>query len=299
MRTGTMGKADRRRAENIRQKLVAEQAAARRADVRRRTIAAGASVTAVAVLVVVIIAISLNRSPAPAAQAPAPAGTVRAVAREIADVPAAVFNRVGTGTASGLKAVTGAPELTAHGKPELLYMGGEFCPFCAAERWAIAAAVSRFGTLTGLHLIRSSPLDIHPDTATLSFTGARYASKYLEFVPVEWYGEQPDPDTPFGHVYLQHPTKQEEALFAEYSGGAIPFVDIGNRFLTSTQYSPSDLAGLTWAQIAAAMHDPGSVVSKDIDGAANTIAAGICKLTHDQPGGVCRSAGVSSASRST
>jgi len=293
-----MGKADRRRLENIRQKLEAEQAAARRSEVRRRAVLAGGSVTAVAVLVVVIIAVSVGRPPAPPAPAPA-AGTARLVAREIADVPPAVFNRVGSGTATGLKAITGEPELIAHEKPELLYMGGEFCPFCAAERWAIAAAVSRFGTLTGLHLIRSSPLDIHPDTATLSFAGASYTSKYLEFVPVEWYGEQPDPSTPFGHVYLQHPTRQEEALFANYADGSIPFVDIGNRFLTSTQYSPSDLAGLTWAQIAAAMHDPGSAVSKDIDGAANTISAGICQLTHDQPAGVCRSSGVSSASRSS
>ena len=59
------------------------------------------------------------------------------------------------------------------GKPELLYMGGEYCPFCAAERWAIAAAVSRFGTLSGLHFIHSSPTDVYPSTPTLSFYKSR------------------------------------------------------------------------------------------------------------------------------
>ncbi len=95
------------------------------------------------------------------------------VARQITGIPAATFNVVGAGTATGLKALTGQPELTADGKPELLYMGGEYCPFCAAERWAIAAAVSRFGTLSGLHFIHSSPTDVYPSTPTLSFYKSR------------------------------------------------------------------------------------------------------------------------------
>ena len=41
--------------------------------------------------------------------------------------------------------------LTSNGKPEILYIGAEFCPYCAAERWAIAVALSRFGTLSPLH----------------------------------------------------------------------------------------------------------------------------------------------------
>jgi len=43
------------------------------------------------------------------------------------------------------------------------------------------------------------------------------------------------------------------------------------------------------------MRDPGSPVAKAIDGAANVIAAAVCTLTHGQPGGVCRSAGVKAA----
>jgi hypothetical protein len=57
------------------------------------------------------------------------------------------------------------------------------------------------------------------------------------------------------------------------------------------QYLPSALAGLSWAQVAAAMRDPASPVAKDIDGAANMITAAICKLTHGQPAGVCQAAG--------
>lgn len=289
-----MGKADRLRNQNVRQKLAVQQAAARRSEVRRMVIA-GASVAVVLVVVIVVIIVSVTGSPA----GPAPSVTDSAVAREIGTVAVGTYNEVGAGTAGGLNPITGEPELTVGGKPELLYMGGEFCPYCAAERWVIAAAVSRFGALAGLRFIRSSPLDSYPNTPTLTFAGAHYTSKYLQFVPVEWYGEKPDPATPLQHVYFQHPTRPEETLFARYAGGAIPFVDIGNRYiLPATQYVPSALAGLSWAQVAAAMHNPASAVGRDIDGAANVITAAICHLTKNQPAGVCSSAGVTAASKS-
>jgi hypothetical protein len=83
------------------------------------------------------------------------------------------------------------------------------------------------------------------------------------------------------------------------AGGAIPFVDIGNRYVvTGAQYLPSTLANMTWAEVAAAMRDPSSQVAIDIDGAANMITATICKLTHGQPAGVCNSAAVKAAAGS-
>ncbi len=285
-----MSKAARVREQNARAKIEAQRAAARRAQTRRRILITGGSVAVVLALVAGLIVARLIQPPARATTASAVADP--GVARQITTVPAATFNAVGAGTATGLKAPAGQPELTAGGKPELLYMGGEYCPFCAAERWAIAAAVSRFGTLSGLHFIHSSPTDVYPSTPTLSFYKSRYTSKYLAFVPVEWYGEKTDPRTPFGHAYLQHPTPQQAALFARYAGGSVPFVDIANRYLVpQAQYLPSALAHLSWAQVAAAMRDPGSPVGKDIDGAANMITAAICKLTQGQPRNVCASAG--------
>ena len=289
-----MGKAERIRTQNSRERIASKRAAARRAENRRRALIAGGSLTVVLVLVVAIIVVKLAQSPAGGGAGQAAA--VPAVAGQITSVPPATFNSVGAGTATGLKSISGQPELMANGKPELLYMGGEYCPFCAAERWAIAATVSRFGTLSGLHFIHSSPTDVYPSTPTLSFYRSSYTSKYLAFAPVEWYGEKPDPSTPFQHVYLQQPTRQQTALFGTYSGGSVPFVDIGNRYLVGmTQYLPSALANLSWAQVAAAMRDPSSPVGKDIDGAANMITAAICKLTDGKPGDVCTSAGVTAA----
>ncbi len=295
-----MGSAARTKAGTARDRLAASRAAQRRAEVRRRILLAGGSVAVVLALVGTLIAVKLSQSPArPVVPAAAGPGTTAQVQRQVTGVPAAAFDEVGTGTATGLKEVTGQPALTVGGKPQMLYIGGQYCPFCAAERWALAAAVSRFGTLSGLSLIHSSATDVYPSTPTLSFENARYNSPYLAFAPVEWYGQAADPSTPFGHAYLQQPTAQQQALFARYGSGSIPFVDIGNRYLLpQVQYDPSALAGLSWTQISAAMHDPSSPVATDIDGAANVITAAICTVTHGQPGGVCRSAGVRAAAGS-
>jgi hypothetical protein len=286
---------------SARQKLAAGRAADRRAGVRRRLLLAGGAIVVVIAVVVTLIAVKPAQHPArsaPAAPA-AGAGPAAQLQQQVTSVPAATYNTVGAGTATGLSTVTGQAALTTGGKPELLYIGGEFCPFCAAQRWALAAAVSRFGTLSGLSFIHSSPADTDPSTPTLTFAKASYTSKYLAFVPVEWFGEAIDPRTPFGHVYLQQPTAEQQALFARYGSSSIPFVDIGNRYiLPQVQYDPAALAGLSWTQVAAAMHDPSSAVARDIDGGANILTAAICVLTNGQPGSVCQSAGVKAAAGS-
>ena len=282
-------------AQQAREKVAAQRAAAQRAQARRRALIVGGAITVVLAVVAALIAVKLARTPARVA----PATSDAAVEHAIASIPAATFNAVGAGTATHLKAISGQPELTLNGKPEVLYMGGEYCPYCAAERWAVAAALGRFGVLSGTKFIHSSPTDVYPSTPTMSFYKSSYTSKYVAFVPVELYSEKPDSATPTGYAYLQRPTPEQAALINKYSGGGIPFVDIGNRYVVSgVQYLPSALANMTWAQVAAAMRDPSSPVAKDIDGAANMITAAICKLTDGQPASVCNSAAVKAAAGS-
>ena len=51
--------------------------------------------------------------------------------------------------------------------------------------------------------------------------------------------------------------------------GAVPFLDIGNRYvLAGAQYNPQVLAGLSAAQIAAQLRNPSSPVAQAIDGSA-------------------------------
>ena len=282
-----------------RDKVARDRRAAERQAARRKRLLIAASGVSLVVLIAVALILARPRPVTAPAAAPGTAAQAAAVTRAIGGVPASVFDSVGPGTAAGLAATSGQPLLTADGKPEVLYIGGEFCPFCAAERWALAAALSRFGTFTGLSLIHSSPTDVYPSTPTLSFYKSGYTSRYVTFTPVEWFGEAADPASPFGHAYLQQPTAQQAALFARYANKSVPFVDIGNKYLVpQAQYLPSALSGMSWSAVAAAMRSPSSPVAKDIDGAANIISAAICKLTNSPPASVCSSAGVTASAGS-
>ena len=57
--------------------------------------------------------------------------------------------------------------------------------------------------------------------------------------------------------------------------------------IIGARYDPGVLAGLTWATIAADLHNPNSAVAKAVDGTANYITAAICKLTGNQPASAC------------
>jgi len=305
-----MGKAERIRQINAREKIAAQQAAARRAEARRRMFLASGSVIGVLVIVIVLIIVkSTGSNPATATSGPgASSATVTSVTKEIASVPASTLNAVGKGSGvSPLIATKGQPALTSGGKPEVVYEGAEYCPYCAAERWAMAVALSRFGTFSGLHLIHSSDNDIFTNTATLSFYKSTYTSKYLVFDPVELYSEKPDGD---GYAPLQKPTAEETQLMSKYDAppyissadaGSFPFVDFGNQYLVlGAQYLPSALGttasidpghyGLSWAQIGADLKNPASPVAKAVDGAANSITAAICKITNNSDAAVCSSA---------
>lgn len=297
-----MGEAERRRQAAARKKIAAQQAAARQSEIRRRALFAGGGVLVVLVIVVVMVAVNLLSKPATAkpGKSEQPVADA-AVAAQVTSVPATVLDAVGAGPADKAHKVappsplTGQAPLTQGGKPEVLYMGAEYCPYCAAERWAVVVALSRFGTWSGLRFIHSGSSDVYSNTATLTFYGAKYTSPYLSFVSVE---EQTVTGAP-----LQTPTSEQAALLSQITGGSYPFVDIagkygvlGAQFLpdslgTSKQADPSHF-GLIRAQIAQALQDPKSLVAQQVLGAANHITAAICQVTGGQPGTVCGSAGV-------
>jgi len=90
-------------------------------------------------------------------------------------VPAAALDTVGSPSSVVAPSRTGTSSIlrAADGKPVVIYVGAEYCPYCAAERWGIAVALSRFGTLSNLSATHSASNDIYPDTQTLSFYGSK------------------------------------------------------------------------------------------------------------------------------
>ena len=294
-----MGKASRIKERSAREKIAAQREAARKAEARRRLVITGGSVIAVLAVVAVLIIARTIHSGAPAPAAGSPAGTAlpASVAQEVTSVPPATLDAVGKGaipsmTSAPAKVLNGAL-LTSNGKPEMLYIGGEFCPYCAAMRWSMAIALSRFGTLSPLHGIHSATTvpgggaEAYPHTATLTFYKSSYHSPYLSFAGVE--NEKID------HSPLQAPTAQQQALWAKYDPNSYPFIDVGNKYMFTVIYNPQVLAGKSWSQIAAALKNPSSPIAKSVDGAANYLTAAICKTTNNMPSAVCTSPAVTAA----
>jgi hypothetical protein len=295
-----MGKAERIRQNNARAKIAAQQAAARRAEARRRMFMASGSVLAVIAIVVVLIVVHAagsNKAAAAGSGGTGSASTATTVTKDLANVPGATLDSVGVGSGvAKLIPTSGQKALTVNGKPEILYVGAEYCPYCAAERWAMAVALSRFGTFSGVHLIHSSSTDVYASTPTLSFYKSTYTSKYVDFTPVEWYSDTASGD---GYTTLQAPNASQSAIFNKYDAapyisssdkGSFPFVDFGDQYLViGAQYTPSTLSGLTWTQVAQDVSNPSSNVAKAIDGAANSMTAAICKITNNADAAVCNS----------
>jgi uncharacterized protein DUF929 len=279
-----MSKATRNRARTARERIAVQQAAARKAEQRRRLLIVGGSVGLVIVIVVAFIVIKNLSKPGPSTTRHLPT----AVVKNITNVPASALSTIGTGklASSGLpvKPITDTA-LTSANKPEMLYIGAEFCPYCAAMRWSMAVALSKFGTFGPLTGIHSSSTDVYPNTPSLTFHNQQYSSPYLTFTPIEHQKVNSKP--------LQPVSKAQQALWSKYdtnSQGQVgyPFIDFGNKtVITGPLFSPQILHGLTWAQVASKLKNPNDPVAQNVDAAANYITAAICKMTGGKPGPVC------------
>ena len=272
-------------------------------------------VIVVATLVIVKVT-SGSSSPNASTFTPVDATTLH----EITAVPASVFDAIGVSSSvaavSPPVAIKGQPPFTGKSStgatvPEVFYLGADYCPFCAAERWATIVALSRFGTWTGLGNMVSSTHtgEIYPGTPTFTFSKAKLKSPYLSFAEVEEYTNQWSTSAGY-YTPLQSATKAQLAIFRKYDTSkwipgftsqqdySIPFYDFGNQFLVAgSSFTPSLLANQTRSQIASGLSDATSPVTAAIISTANYITAATCALTKNQPGSVCTSKGVMAAKK--
>ena len=295
----TMGKAAAR--EHRQQRVEAIRAEQAR-EARRKVVLSVTAVSVVVLVIVALIVVKIATGSNTTATSTPPGMASPAVVAGVTTVPAATSNAIAAGTVTSRPVPISAPALTADAKPRIVYVGAEYCPFCAGERWAMAVALSRFGTWSNLGVTTSSATDTYPNTASLSFHGATYASTYLSFTGYETTTNQPQGGS---YAPLDTPSTTDQALVNRYdatpfvpasSAGSIPFVDIGGKFIISgASYDVSILQGLSHEQIAAALKDPNSAVAKAIVGTANVITADICKVTGNVPSSVCTMPGVVAA----
>ncbi len=278
----------------------AARARNRRAAARRGTDRRFAYIV-IAVVVVVIAVIAAVALTGGSGGSKGSGGTTAAppeVVHAATSVSPSTLDSVGVpqGISPPKKASGSLPPYEVDGKPGVLYIGGEYCPYCAAERWSMVVALSRFGTFQDLKLTRSSTSDVYPGTHTFSFVGSRFTSRFVSFDGVEMFGNR---RTATGYNRLEQPSPQQLKLFRTLDPSqSFPFMDIGNRYVISgASFNPGVLQGLDWKQIASQLDNPSSQVARAVDGTANLMTAAICRTTGGRPGSVCNSDGVRAAER--
>ncbi|HXW32520.1 MAG TPA: DUF929 family protein, partial [Acidimicrobiales bacterium] len=236
--------------------------------------------------------------------APVPTKAPPGLVSEVTNVPASVEQAVGVPSSSLVGApsyVGGQSPLTSGGKPEALFIGAEFCPYCAAERWAMIVAFSRFGTFSNLYETTSSPWDDPSAIPTFTFHYATYTSSYVDFTMVEH--ESNDKDGLGTRSILEPLTTEQNDLWSTYDSKfgepeGFPFLDMGNKVIVySPSYNPEVLSGYTQSAIAAQLTNPKSTITQSIVGTANYLTAGICAITGQQPASVCSASAVTAAAK--
>ncbi len=170
------------------------------------------------------------------------------------------------------------------GKLFVFFMGAEYCPYCAAERWAIVRSLQKFGQWDGLKQTISAARD-EPflNLPTYDFTKATYTSPHIEFVAREIKDREFKP--------LQKLLKTEEKLLRKFNPKKeIPFLLIAGRFAQiGSGFTPKIFIGHTFRQTETELKKVESEIRKTIDDEANIISALLC--TSGLPPELCKEAG--------
>ncbi len=194
-------------------------------------------------------------------------------------------NKVGGGIVTPYPSQINGTNITmVNGLPAVIFVGGDYCPYCALTRWGLIIALMRFGTFNSLHYMLSSSTDKFASTPTFTFYNSSYSSSLISFLPVEIANRSGNP--------LQTMSALQNAATVAYdAGGGIPFTDFGNRSVqvgVPSSISPGFLDGKTWAQIIAQAQQPNTTISQTVIGQANIFTAEICEINNFTPSSVCR-----------
>lgn len=221
-------------------------------------------------------------------------------------VPAALMKKLAKASKDGLslapqanqslylKTING-PRVNKGNKVGVLYIGADFCPYCAGQRWALVLALMRFGHFKGLQYMASSPDDVYANTPTFSFQNAVYTSRYINFVPVETADRNGNK--------LQSLSKPQNQIFSTFDApphmpqyGGIPFVYLDGQYVvTRPMVRPSMLTNMDWTQAAEKLGNEESSLFQASMPQINALTAALCRLDGGNPDDVCSAPGVTGA----
>jgi len=161
------------------------------------------------------------------------------------------------------------------GKPILVYVGADFCPFCAAQRWPLILALMRFGNFSNLEYMVSG----EDNYATFTFAASSYQSKYVVFQPYEVEDNAGNP--------LKTLPANYTSAFQQVGHSAFPFLNFADEYvIPGAILNPTILGTKNQTQIISSIQ-AGDSLGSQIKQAANLITAVICKITGNTPASVC------------
>jgi hypothetical protein len=262
-RAGKLSKDQRREQQRqIQQKREEARRKLRQANRLKRVVFGLAAVSVAALAIFLAFRYALNGAAGVTAQSVS--ANLGAPTSDVPSTPADGFTRVGS-------------PLYQNGKAELLFIGAQYCPHCAGQRWAVVKALDQFGTFSNL----TSSANDDGSIPTFDVLNATYTSPYLAFV----HRDLEDRD----HKPLETLSPDEQSLFSQYDpNGSIPLVVVGGYDIIGDAYNISDIHGKTFHQVQNGLQHPASsVFAPEINAEANTITALICHADRMRPASAC------------
>ena len=168
------------------------------------------------------------------------------------------------------------------GKPELLFIGALYCPFCASERWAIVKALNRFGTWSNLHSSESKGgAGGFGTISTFDLMNAHYSSRYVAFVSRDTEDRDNNP--------LQPLSSEQQPLLNRYDPtGGIAMVLAADHVMVGAGFLPCAIDGKSFRDAQLGIQRGASATYvHDINAESNLITAYLCRADGMQPAAAC------------
>ncbi len=182
---------------------------------------------------------------------------------------------------SGIHRIYDRPQVRG-GHPLTVFVGAQYCPYCASMRWPLVEALNRFGSFTGLRQVSSKQgYEGFASIATYDFSHASYHSDYVTFTSAEIADVSGNP--------LQSLDDDQTDLVNHLDpSGAIPFVFVAGSYTALLPFSPQLLVGHSFEEMAGetTSSSPGEI-GRAINAEADALTAAVCKTDNAQPASVC------------
>ncbi len=244
----------------------------RRQTVRRLEIIAVVAVVVVSLVVGFYLALNTNSNDALDGK-----GVFTTDLTDLRQTSLTSYGASGSGYLTDVHALTDQTIFSTNGKPIVVYVGADYCLYCAVQRWSLIMALMRFGNFTGLEYMHSSVGD--GNYATFTFSNSSYQSPYIVFQPYEVYDRA-------GNALATLPTNYTSSL-TQYGKSSFPFLNFADEYyISGAILDPKILGTKNQTQIISSIQ-AGDTLGNQIKQAANVITAVICRLTNNKPSSVC------------